>query len=289
MARLSFTLLSAILLHLHLASAIPWLLTEYHESVVSKTTQNLAGGLFSNTVTNNLVVSPTAAVTPLFTTTATDAFDLEELDLTLVEIFLPTDAPVAPQATPTDQTCTPDFYTACPAVSTPPPTNYWAPMTVVAAECQPIISYVTLVSVTPPPQILLANALSITSTVSYVTTSFSDAYVSTAATTWTEIDLYLAPGQVAPELRAQESEMLGRCQDPRGCYNGVGFGCTATGVDGFTESHGPPKETGAAASGKETGTGKPNAGVRSTGKGFRWWVICGISGVGVLVGAISVL
>jgi hypothetical protein len=60
-------------------------------------------------------------------------------------------------------------------------------------------------------------------------------------------------------LDAEASGMLDQRQDPRGCYSGLGSGCTATDLAGpRTESHGPPKETGKG-KGEEGAAGRVSA------------------------------
>ena len=83
--------------------------------------------------------------------------------------------------------------------------------------------------------------------------------------TYTELDLFLAPGQAGTTLDETASIMLQFCQDPRGCYLGQGEGCTATGtgIGVLTESHGPVRTSdglpSATATGKKSGEVKIGA------------------------------
>jgi hypothetical protein len=109
--------------------------------------------------------------------------------------------------------------------------------------------------VSPPAEI--TAGLSITSSASHLTTSNATDYTPATVYTYTELDLYLAPGQGAATLDDTASLMLGFCQDPRGCYLGQGEGCTATGtgLNAMTESHGPVRTS----NGIPTATGTAGA------------------------------
>ena len=159
----------------------------------------------------------------------------------------------------------------------------------------------------------------------------------TSSTSWSNVEYYLQTGQVLPLIPDDTSAMLGFCQgtsishssyfispssnsfrnffqvmkntvlikyraDPRGCYSGIGAGCTAAASETATEINGPPgSATAKTTAGKGTtspsGTTSASASASSTKNaagrviatgGDGWWV-CAVAGVAGWFGAMMIL
>jgi hypothetical protein len=296
-----------------ISSSTAWVVTSYYEAINETLTETPFGLATYTTVESvNLPIS-TSDAAGVSTSTGYNGFD----DVTIIEIFLTgSNLPVLSTTSSIDPCAT---WTGLPGectsvIGTSTTVNYFAPLTVTQpSSCsqthfsfgkihtspslsktltvRPLtLDSVTNIEVYIPTEV--TPSLSATSSASNLTTAVISDDNPPLTTSWIELDLYLAPGQVTPTLDTEPSILVAGCSDPRGCYpGGLGSGCTLSGLAGLTESHGPigtqtqAGTTAGSTTGSTSGTtSKAAAGRMSTGSGMGVIGVMGVVTLGFVLG-----